>query len=145
MKSIFTLLSALLFFSCTEILEDCLLFPAKPEIRTREISDGKVGEQYFEIIEGEVRNDPNDSSYFYFFFLEGSLPKGLTYFVEGNQLIIKGIPEDRNSGEYVIKIIMRIEARCSSFENENDVEFDCDRICLGNDTDERGYKFKISG
>ncbi len=127
-------------YSCSEIIDDCLLFPSKPKIKTSSISNGIIGHEFYQAIDSEVKNSLNDDGFIYDYTLNGKLPKGLVYSVYGRSLIIEGIPSE--TGVFNIEVSLTIDEDC--YEYNADDEFDCDSICFSNDTVSKSFEFKIN-
>jgi len=51
---------------------------------------------------------------------------------------LEGTPKE--SGTFTIEVTLKIQSNCHDFDND---EFDCDGICLGNDTDDKKYSLEI--
>ncbi|WP_299683030.1 hypothetical protein [uncultured Tenacibaculum sp.] len=136
MKKIALLIVVLLFVSCDEFFEDCIFFPAKAEIRTTRIDKVKVGEEYYQEIEGRVKNGHGN---FHYSFDVGRVPEGLSYYKLGNKLMLEGKPVE--SGIYNVSVELIIEEDC--YSTIDDDESDCDNICFDNNTAKKNYSLII--
>jgi len=125
--------------SCSEILEDCL-FSTIPNIKTNNIANGTIGNQYIQVINGEVKNNTNDNDFIYDFEITNKLPDGLNYNVTGRKLIIEGIPLEK--GLFSFEVKMTIAQNCTD-SITNDEGSDCDDVCDFNDSDSKKFKLII--
>ena len=135
MKSKNMLVFALLIvlnISCDEV-SDCLFFSVKPELPSKTFATGSVGIPYEDSFRASVKNDPNDSDYYYYFNVSGNLPPGLDASVNNRELTISGTPT--TAGVFVFKVFLQIE-----YAYDDDSE----RICFADDTVERSYSITIS-
>ncbi len=131
-----TMLSMFSFSSCNE-LADCIA-STTPELQSKILKEGNVGSEYSDKINSEVKNDPNDNAYGYYFNVEGKLPDGLAYTVSHRVFSINGIPT--KAGTFKFKVILRIDPPHDWDEDGGD----SNRICFGDDTTEKTYTIKIS-
>ena len=139
-RKAFMMLPLIGMFSLTgcEELIDCIA-SATPELQGKQLFEGTKGIPYSETISAEVRNDPNDDGYKYFFNVYGDLPDGLNYSVNRRIFTIKGTPIKQ--GTFTFKVVLRVDPP----ENYNDdgSSDDGNRICFGDDTTERTYSIKV--
>ncbi len=100
------LLSVLAFSSCDDVL-DCVI-NVRPELHEKSLAVGFVSEYYSEIITAEIKNEPNDDDYDYYFDVTGRLPEGIIVsYNRYREVVLKGIPIE--SGRFTIEVFL--EAR----------------------------------
>ncbi|GLB47788.1 hypothetical protein [Neptunitalea lumnitzerae] len=128
---------ATLTTSCAEFFEDCLFWPAKPNIKTASIPQGNVNTYYYTEIEAEIENDPDDLNYYYDFDVEGELPYGLEYWTYDNILIIEGTPQETGTFSFTVELYVEAPYR------GNDDESDDNNICLGNDITHKTFTLRV--
>lgn len=135
----FAVFGMLSLTSCDE-LTDCIA-SANPSLENKLLLDGFKGTAYADTISAEVKNDPNDNSYDYYFNVVGSMPSGLSYNVNHRRFNISGTPTQ--TGTFTFKLILRVDPP-ESYDDDGGFFNDGDRICFGDDTTERTYTIKIS-
>ncbi|WP_296383531.1 hypothetical protein [Winogradskyella sp.] len=79
-----------LFFGCEDLV-DCI-FNKRPEIPNKYFEAGFVNSYYYEEFTSEVKNDPRDDDYDYFYEIYGDLPDGLEMYANYRTLSIEGMP-----------------------------------------------------
>ena len=115
----------LLFTSCQDILE-CVI-NRHPELQNKTLSIAQVNESYFETIQAEIKNEPLDDSYDYYFSIDGLLPGGVNFYVDFRTAIFEGVP--LQTGTYKFALRLRVsQANNYSYDCENDFN-DCDGLC----------------
>jgi len=124
--------------SCSEIIDDCLFSSAKPNIKTEQIPNGRLGFNYFQAIEGEVKHHANNE-FIYNFDITGNFPEGLNYSTTKNKLFISGIP--LKNEVFKFEIIMTIRQDC--FNTTDDESFDCDNVCSLNNSHSKTFELQI--
>ncbi len=96
-------LSVLTFSSCGDVL-DCV-FNVRPELHEKNLAVGFVSEHYSEIITAEIKNEPNDDDYDYYFDVTGRLPEGIIVsYNRYREVVLKGIPI--KSGRFTIEVFL---------------------------------------
>jgi hypothetical protein len=93
------------FYSCDEVIE-CIL-KIEPEIHTKPMMVGQVYDEYYDVITAEVRNEPNDNDYNYFFDVRGELPPGVSYQINYRNIEFYGVP--LSAGIYRFEVELTIE------------------------------------
>ena len=142
MKSVRYVLVGLLLFnlsSCDPIL-DCIV-NAHPELEERALAIGSLGLRYREEIFAEVRNDPQDDQYVYYFnYNLNDLPRGLDIIEYDRSVVIIGVPEERGTFDFQLGVV--VDYIESGFHDEQEGPFyDEDFLC---DTDDfRSYELII--
>lgn len=121
--------SAFLVSGCAELV-DCVA-PAKPDLHSKTLTIGTVGDAYADFIEADVANDPHDDDYDYFFSITGNFPPGMFYHEQGTKAFLTGIPSQ--AGTYKFKVRLTVDPK---FEADN-------RICFGDDTITKEYTIVI--
>lgn len=119
----------LLFCSCDEIADaafdriiDCVDLDG-PEIETSKLEDAFEGVEYSQVILASIKREPQDDHFLYDFEIEGRLPEGIFLRQEkdSRRIYIEGITTE--SGNFPIKITVRVEeprSPYSIFEEDHD-------------------------
>ncbi|GLB53023.1 hypothetical protein NBRC110019_20630 [Neptunitalea chrysea] len=118
-------------------MEDCIFWPAKPNIKTNNIPSGYFNTYYYAEIEAEIENDPDDLQYHYDFDWDGTIPAGLSYWVHNNKFFLEGYPSQ--TGRFSFTVYVYVEP---PYEGNYD-EWDDDNICLNNDTASKSFQIEI--
>ena len=130
-----SLLVCLSLLSCQDILE-CVV-NKHPELPNKNFAVGYVDNFYFDSIKAEIKNEPGDNSYFYYFSVSGDLPQGIEVYEDHRRLILEGFPVESGTFNFRIDLIVEqtddYEADC---ENEWN---DCDGLC----TDEVSEHYRL--
>jgi hypothetical protein len=115
----------LLFINCQDILE-CII-NRHPELPKKALAVAEVNQFYQETITAEIKNEPLDDSYNYFFSINGNLPRGLDYYVDLRTLVFEGVP--LVAGTYTIKVGLSV-SQSSNYSDDCESNFnDCDGLC----------------
>lgn len=122
------LFSFLLFTSCEDILE-CII-NVRPELSQRELNNAFVDEYYFDTITAEVKNEPNDNGYDYYFSVSGNVPRGLDVIYEYRRIIFEGFPTE--PGRYTIRVSLNVEAFNEFYYDDFGNERYHDPLCTNN-------------
>lgn len=118
---------AVFFFtsSCQDILE-CII-NRHPELSDQRLQTGQVNNYYFEEIKAQIKNEPRDNSYYYYFSIDGDLPQGLEFIIDYRSVIIKGTPQA--SGRYTFTVHLNVEQANDYYEDCENEFNDCDGLC----------------
>ena len=115
----------LLFINCQDILE-CII-NRHPELPKKALAVAEVNQFYQETITAEIKNEPLDDSYNYYFSINGNLPRGLDYYVDLRTLVFEGVP--LVAGTYTIKVGLSV-SQSSNYSDDCESNFnDCDGLC----------------
>jgi hypothetical protein len=128
-----------LAFSCSELI-DCIA-KASPVFSTNQLDNGSIGINYNEYINSEVRNDPNDDAYDYYYSVEGNLPPGINYHTQGRKLYFTGNPT--TSGSYTFKVFLTIDYP-DYYDSNQGIFDDNNRICFGDDHTSKNFTIIIN-
>ena len=99
-------LSFFAFTSCDNII-DCII-NTRPELPDKSFEVGYVNEFYYQDIRAEIKNEPRDDDYAYYFEDITNLPDGLEMFVDHRTIYIEGIPQ--TSGSYTFTVYLYVES-----------------------------------
>ncbi|MUU76895.1 hypothetical protein [Winogradskyella endarachnes] len=88
--------------SCDTIV-DCII-NKRPEIPNKSFTVGNIGYYYQDDITAEIKNEPNDNYYDYYFDVYGNLPDGLDLYTDYRTLSIEGVPETSGSFTFTIQL-----------------------------------------
>ena len=130
--------SGLLLFGCAELF-DCVA-SARPDIHSKSLLVGTVGNNYNDFIDSDVTNDPNDNAYDYYFSVTGNLPTGMTYHEQGRKVYFTGIPTQ--AGSFTFRVRLTVDPPDSYDPNQGLFE-DGNRICFGDDTTTKEFTIVI--
>lgn len=123
--SVVYILMILLFISCQDILE-CII-NRHPELSNKTLVSAKVNQFYSETITANIKNEPLDDNYDYYFSIDGELPQGIEYYIEYRTVILEGTP--LVSGSYNFKVYLSaVQSYNYSEACENNFN-DCDGLC----------------
>jgi len=100
----------------------CYCLPAKPNLHSKALTNGHIGNNYSNFIEADVTNDPNDDDYDYFFSIDENLPPGMTYHEQGQRVYFSGTPTQ--AGTFNFKVRLTVDTKYN-YDN---------RFCFGDDT-----------
>lgn len=78
---------------------------------------------YSEYILAEVKNEPNDNDYDYFFSVSGNYPEGLEFVYNHRKVIIEGTPE--KVGRYTFRVHLDVDPLTDYWEDA----YNEDRLC----------------
>lgn len=110
------------FYGCQDILE-CVI-NRKPVLSDTGINTAQLNANFFAKITGEIKNEPRDNAYFYYYDVVGDLPDGLDVFFDYRDVIIEGVP--RAKGRYRFTVNLEVEQVDDYCENDLN---DCDGLC----------------
>jgi hypothetical protein len=136
--SITVLLSFFLLNSCQDILE-CVI-NRHPQLQNARLTTGQVNNYYFEEIRADINNEPRDDSYYYYFSIDGDLPRGLEFIIDYRSVFIEGQPLE--SGVYNFSIRLTVEQANDYYDNCENRLNDCDGLC--EDTTIERYRLVVN-
>lgn len=131
-------LSFLSLFSCQDILE-CVI-NRRPELPEKLLNDGHRLQYYYDTINAEIKNEPRDDLYFYYFSISGNLPEGLEFYEDHRRLIIEGNPSE--FGNYTFTVHLHVEQQNDYYEICESELNDCDGLCK--DSTKKTYSIYIN-
>ena len=127
-KNLYILLCPPIFLfiiGCQDILE-CVV-NKHPVLSEKNLKSGQVGTYYIDKINAEIKNEPLDNDYYYYFTVSGDLPEALDLTINYREVVFEGTPT--TSGKYSITIQLSVEQTNDYFEEcESDLN-DCDGLC----------------
>ncbi|WP_299554165.1 hypothetical protein [Seonamhaeicola sp.] len=123
------LFSFFLFNGCNDILE-CII-NVRPELANKTLDHGHVNEYYSETITAQVKNEPHDNGYDYYFTVSGNIPAGIEVYYDYREVIFEGIPQE--PGRYTIRVSLYVEAINECYFDEFEGREIChDPLCSNN-------------
>ena len=123
--SIGFLLTVILFISCQDILE-CVI-NRHPELTNKNLALAQVNESYFETIEAEIKNEPLDDSYNYYFSIDGQLPRGVNFYVDFRTVVFEGVPLQAGTYKFTVRVNV---SQANNYLDDCESAFnDCDGLC----------------
>lgn len=114
-----------LFTSCQDILE-CIV-NRRPELSDKILAVAQINEFYSESIEAEIKNEPMDDSYNYYFSIDGNLPRGIDSYVDFRTIVFEGVPLVKGTYKLTVRLSVSQQNNYSE-ECENNFN-DCDGLC----------------
>ncbi len=100
------LVAVFLSSSCSNVI-DCLI-NVRPELQHRQLEAGYADRYYFDKISAQIKNDPNDNSYDYYFSVSGEVPRGIDVIYDYRDVIFEGVPEE--TGRFRIRVSLDVDA-----------------------------------
>ncbi|MEM9679642.1 MAG: hypothetical protein AAF901_04905 [Bacteroidota bacterium] len=91
-----------LCFSCEDLF-DCII-GRSASLPDKTFPIGEENVFYSVELSAEIKNEPDDNNYDYFFDIYDDLPRGLDYYVDYRVLIIEGIPEETGVFEVTVHL-----------------------------------------
>ncbi len=92
-------------YSCEDLFE-CVI-NKRPEIHDKTFRDGIVGVYYYEEVTTEIKNEPRDDDYGYFYDIYGDLPEGIQMFANYRTVSFEGTPEI--SGTFKFTLLLYVD------------------------------------
>ena len=136
--SLLLLLTFLSFFSCQDALE-CII-NKHPELSNQPLASAQVDQLYSETITAQIKNEPSDDNYNYYFSIDGALPRGIDYYIDYRTIFLEGTP--LISGTYKFTVRLTVE-QSDNYIEECENEFnDCDGLC--GDTTSQAYTLLVN-
>ena len=137
LKPSLLLLALVVITSCQDILE-CVI-NRHPQLPDQRLEVGQVDRYYYDEILADIKNEPRDNSYYYYFSVSGDLPPGMDYRIEYRTIVLEGTPI--KSGNYRMNVHLSVEQANDYHEEcENNLN-DCDGLCT--ETTVRTYNIII--
>lgn len=131
-------MTSFLVISCSELI-DCVA-SARPNIHSKILQRGYVGNVYTDFIDSDITNDSNDNDYDYYFSISGNVPPGLTYNQQGRKVFFTGYPSQ--AGSYTFRVKLTVDFPEYYDPNQGIFE-DSNRICFGDDTTTKEFTIII--
>lgn len=126
--SILLLIAMFSFTACEDILE-CII-NVRPELQNRDLEVGYVNQYYYDSILAEIKNEPFDDGYDYYFNVSGHIPKGIEVYYEYREVIFEGVPQE--SGRFTIRVSLDVDAINEYYYDEYGNERYHDPLCTDN-------------
>jgi hypothetical protein len=119
------MLILLSFIGCQDILE-CII-NRHPELSNKTLAEAQVNQFYTETIQAEIKNEPMDNSYDYYFSIDGNLPRGIDSYIDYRTIVFEGAP--LVAGTYKFTLRLSVE-QAYNYSDECESNFnDCDGLC----------------
>lgn len=116
-KFIFVFVLVIISFGCEDPL-NCII-PKEPELKTNGFPVGSTTSYYYAEIKAEIRNEPRDNDYDYYFDVS-ELPLGMDYYVNYRTLSIEGNPLE--AGTYKVMVYLDVDGPFrNNFNEEPDI------------------------
>ena len=114
-----------LFISCQDVLE-CII-NRHPELSDKTFAAAQVNQPYSESIFAEIKNEPMDDSYIYYFSIDGNLPRGIDFYVDYRTVVFEGVP--LVAGTYSFKVRLNVKQDSNYSDDCESTLNDCDGLC----------------
>ena len=138
LPSSFLVLSFLLLISCQDALE-CII-NKHPELSNQPLSSAQVDQFYSDTITAQIKNEPSDDNYNYYFSIDGALPRGIDYYIDYRTIFLEGTP--LVSGTYNFTVRLTVEQSDNYIEECENKLNDCDGLC--GDTTSQAYTLLVN-
>jgi len=115
----------LFFISCQDVLE-CVV-NRHPELSNKTLAIAQINEFYSESIQAEIKNEPMDDSYNYYFSIDGNLPRGIDSYIDYRTVVFEGIPLVAGTYRFTVRLSVSQQNNYSE-DCENNFN-DCDGLC----------------
>ncbi|TWO32811.1 hypothetical protein E1J38_008065 [Seonamhaeicola sediminis] len=126
------------FASCDDVL-DCII-NVRPELQNKSLEFARVDQFYLETISAEVKNEPNDNGYNYYFTVTGNIPKGIEVYYDYRKVIFEGTPIEK--GRFTIRVSLYVESLDECYYDDFEGRTIChDPLCTNNTS--RAYTLSI--
>lgn len=135
--SLIAIFSFLFLFGCQDILE-CVI-NRRPELPNKTLSIAHTNDNYYEVINAQIKNEPRDNDYYYYFSISHNLPDGMDVYVEYRSVIIEGYPSSQ--GQFYIDVDLRVEEYEDYYDYCENQFNDCDGLCV--ETTSKIYHLRI--
>jgi hypothetical protein len=89
-----------LVLGCEDIV-DCI-FNKRPEIPNKSFNVGYVNHFYSDEFTSEIKNEPRDDDYDYYYEVSGDLPEGIEIYTDYRTLILEGTPLEQGRFRFTI-------------------------------------------
>ncbi|MGK0323598.1 MAG: hypothetical protein ACJAR4_001640 [Psychroserpens sp.] len=99
---LYLLISFTLSNSCKDLI-DCVINKG-PVLNYKDLNVGTVNEFYSDYISAEIKNEPSDNSYDYYFGVSDNLPVGLEWYVDNRKVVFEGTPLETGNFEFKIEL-----------------------------------------
>lgn len=140
MKKSFTLIILLSFFTITscENVIDCII-NVRPVLSEKRLAIGGVNQYYSEIISAEIKNEPRDNAYEYYYSISGNIPDGLKVVIDYRDIYIEGTPT--KAGRYTFTVHLDVDPPNGYYYDEFGNERYDDSLC--SDSTSKTYTIAI--
>jgi len=89
-----------MFSSCEDVF-DCII-ERSPELPNKVFKIGQINQYYYEAFDAEIKNEPRDNDYEYYFDIVGELPNGFELLINFRTVSILGVPESEGVYEFTV-------------------------------------------
>lgn len=131
------LLSFFTFTSCENVI-DCII-NVRPVLSDNRLAIGSVNEYYSDKIFAEIKNEPRDNTYEYYFDVRGKIPDGLEVNFDYREIFIEGMPT--KAGRYTFTVYLDVDPPNGYYYDEDGNERYDDSLC--SDSTSRTYTIAI--
>lgn len=131
------LISFFTFTNCENVI-DCII-NVRPELHDVKLKVGYIDKYYFDKITAEIKNEPNDNSYDYYFDVYGDVPNGIEIIYDYRDIILEGIPTEK--GRFTFTVYLDVDPYQEYYYDEyGDIIYD-DSLCT--DSTSKNYTLVI--
>ena len=93
-----------LFLGCEDIIE--CIFNKAPEIPDKSFANGYAYHYYSDEFTSEIKNEPEDNNYDYYYDFSGDLPEGLEVYTDYRTFIIEGTPLVQGTFNFTVYLVV---------------------------------------
>ncbi|WP_156113410.1 hypothetical protein [Wocania ichthyoenteri] len=123
--------------SCENVI-DCII-NVRPVLSDKRLAIGGVNQFYSEIISAEIKNEPRDNAYEYYYDIRGDIPEGLGVTIDYRDIFIEGTPT--KAGRYTFTVHLDVDPPNGYYYDEDGNERYDDSLC--SDSTSRTYTIAI--
>ncbi len=134
---IILLFSFFSFNSCENVV-DCII-NVRPVLSDKKLAIGGVNQYYSEIISAQIKNEPQDNAYDYYFDVRGKIPDGLEVIIDYRDVYIEGMPT--KAGRYTFTVYLDVDPLNEYYYDEYGNQRYDDSLCT--DSTSKTYTIAI--
>lgn len=127
-SSIIILLSFFTLTNCENVV-DCII-NVRPELSNNILEVGEVDRFYYDKITAQIKNEPNDNNYDYYFDIVGEVPRGLDIIYNYREVAFEGVPLE--AGRFSFKVYLDVESYNNYYYDDFGNRYYDDELCTNN-------------
>lgn len=120
------------FFSLTncEDIVDCII-NVRPELADKALATGSFDNYYYDRITAQIKNEPRDNDYEYYFNVVGKLPRGIEVIYYDREVVFEGTPLE--TGRFSFEIFLEVNPYYNTYNYDgNGNAYYDDALCTDN-------------
>lgn len=95
----------------------------RPQFSSLQLPEAVLNETYNATITARISNEPNDDDFTYTFMLDGALPPGISYRVDGRSVVFEGAATE--TGTWLPTLNVRVSDGGGTFADGGDADTLC--------------------